>query len=206
MTIKLLYPVDPATPISQTFDEHVAQGRKNYNGAVDFACPSGTLVRAAAAGQVIRAGKDDTGYGVHVRIKHADGYMTLYAHLQVATVYFLTQVQAGDIIGISDNTGNSTGPHLHFELRKDNIPIDPAPYLYTEQAQGQPEPAGEIMRVAVDVLNVRSGPGVQYPLVGRLHAGDTVTPFKLAGEVWVKIGPDEYVAWVYGQDVYLSHE
>lgn len=89
-----------------------------YHTGTDFAVPSGTTVRSAAAGtvySVINSG--NAGYGLHVIIKHADGKYTLYAHLSWAAVVGGQSVAAGQTIGSSGNSGNSTGPHLHFEVR-----------------------------------------------------------------------------------------
>ena len=80
--ITLTYPVPHTSPVTQTYAEHVARGLRSYNGGIDFAVPTGTPVRAAADGIVMRVGMDTTGYGEHVRVLHDDGYMTLYAHLR----------------------------------------------------------------------------------------------------------------------------
>ncbi|MET8755440.1 peptidoglycan DD-metalloendopeptidase family protein [Streptomyces sp. NPDC004667] len=82
----------------------------------DFTAPKGTNVRAAASGTVV--GSDSApAYGVNVRVKHPDGTYTLYAHLSGKAVQAGTKVNAGQLIGYVGSTGNSTGPHLHFEVR-----------------------------------------------------------------------------------------
>ena len=94
----------------------------------DLAAPTGTAVSAAAAGKVTHAGPAGT-YGNLVTIRHADGFETRYAHLSAVSVTEGARVNAGDDIGKVGSTGMSTGPHLHFELRKDGKSMDPKPLL-----------------------------------------------------------------------------
>ncbi|HEY1812722.1 MAG TPA: peptidoglycan DD-metalloendopeptidase family protein [Kofleriaceae bacterium] len=94
----------------------------------DLAAPTGTTVDAAASGTVTHAGPAGT-YGNLIIIKHADGVETRYAHLSATSVKEGDHVDAGQPIGAVGTTGYSTGPHLHFEVRKDGKPIDPAPLL-----------------------------------------------------------------------------
>ena len=84
-------------------------------------------VRAAADGVVVLAGYTPgyDGYGAIVAVEHRDGYSTLYAHLAKPLVRAGDHVLAGEKIGIAGCTGSCTGTHLHFELRRDGIPIDP---------------------------------------------------------------------------------
>lgn len=94
------------------------QGIHGYNG-VDIAAPVGTPVYASAAGSVIvsRASGWNGGYGSYVVISHANGTQTLYAHLSGTEVGIGAGVAKGQLIGYVGNTGKSTGPHLHFEVR-----------------------------------------------------------------------------------------
>jgi murein DD-endopeptidase MepM/ murein hydrolase activator NlpD len=94
----------------------------------DLAAPTGTTVDAAAAGTVTHAGPAGT-YGNLIVIKHANGVETRYAHLSATSVKEGEQVQAGQPIGAVGTTGYSTGPHLHFEVRKDGQTFDPEPLL-----------------------------------------------------------------------------
>jgi murein DD-endopeptidase MepM/ murein hydrolase activator NlpD len=75
-------------------------------------------------GKVISAGWNNQGYGNLVIVENGS-YRTYYAHLSSIPVSVGDSVTAGTTIGLSGNTGNSTGPHLHYEIRKDNVPIDP---------------------------------------------------------------------------------
>ncbi len=97
---------------------------------VDWAAPTGTPVYAAADGQVSFAG-DGKGYGNLLIISHSDGLETRYAHLNkfAAGIKAGTAVRVGGLIGYVGTTGRSTGPHLHFEVRKDGKPVDPIPYM-----------------------------------------------------------------------------
>jgi murein DD-endopeptidase MepM/ murein hydrolase activator NlpD len=74
-------------------------------------------------------GNKEIGYGKHVIVVHRNGVMTLYGHLEGWTVKPGDTVQQGQVIGLMGSTGNSTGPHLHFEVRVNDAPTDPAAYL-----------------------------------------------------------------------------
>jgi murein DD-endopeptidase MepM/ murein hydrolase activator NlpD len=95
---------------------------------VDIAAPHGTPVRAAADG-VVRATGKYWPRGRYVEITHKNGYTTNYYHLYKDAVRDGQKVERGDIIGYEGDTGNSTGPHLHFEIRKYGVAKDPALYL-----------------------------------------------------------------------------
>jgi murein DD-endopeptidase MepM/ murein hydrolase activator NlpD len=96
----------------------LTQGLHGHNG-VDLGCPIGTPVFAAAAGTIIVADPDgyNGGYGKYIVIKHGNGTQTLYAHLSSIFISVGQEVNQGDRIGSTGNTGRSTGPHLHFEVR-----------------------------------------------------------------------------------------
>jgi murein DD-endopeptidase MepM/ murein hydrolase activator NlpD len=95
---------------------------------VDLAAALGTPVMASADGiaQVIH---DAGGFGLHVVIEHGGGVMSLYGHLSGASVGDGESVSAGQVIGAVGSSGNSTGPHLHFEVRRDGVPVDPTLYV-----------------------------------------------------------------------------
>ncbi|MEU1178761.1 M23 family metallopeptidase [Streptomyces sp. NPDC005820] len=103
----------------------------NRHTGQDFAVPIGTPVRAVGAGRVVRVACGGA-FGIQVVIRHADGYCTQYAHLAAVTVDQGDRVSAGQWIGQSGTSGNSTGPHLHFEVRVTpelGSSIDPVPWL-----------------------------------------------------------------------------
>lgn len=95
---------------------------------VDFAAPSGAPVRAARAGTVSNGGWDDS-YGRWIEIDHGGETKSRYAHLSGSRVVIGQHVAAGEVIGWIGSTGQSTGPHLHFEILRHNQPINPHPHL-----------------------------------------------------------------------------
>jgi murein DD-endopeptidase MepM/ murein hydrolase activator NlpD len=100
----------------------------HFHSGIDMAAPAGTPVRAAAAG-VARVVLDPGGYGLHVILEHGGGIATLYGHLESTSLTAGDAVAAGGEIGRVGSTGMSTGPHLHFEVRRDGRPVDPTPWL-----------------------------------------------------------------------------
>ena len=95
---------------------------------IDIAVPTGTPVHAAAAGTVVYAGWM-SGYGFLVAIDHGGGLATAYAHNSSLLVTVGEQVAQGEVVSLSGSTGHSTGPHVHFEVRVNGIPVDPLQYL-----------------------------------------------------------------------------
>ncbi|WP_411145752.1 M23 family metallopeptidase [Streptomyces sp. x-80] len=112
-------PVDNYT-LGSTFGLAGSHWSHNHSGQ-DFVVPTGTPVKAVHAGTVVKAGPNGGGdgpaYGNAIVIKHSDGVYTQYAHLSSIQVKVGEKVGAGQQIGLSGSTGNSTGPHLHFEVR-----------------------------------------------------------------------------------------
>jgi murein DD-endopeptidase MepM/ murein hydrolase activator NlpD len=92
--------------------------------AFDIGVPVGTPIKTTMDGTVIHAGWNDQGYGNLVIVENGD-YRTYYAHLSSIPVSVGDAVAAGSVIGLSGNTGHSTGPHLHYEIRKNKVAIDP---------------------------------------------------------------------------------
>src|ERR671918_1348435 len=123
-------------PIGDQFGAPRAGGRTH--AGLDFPVGYGTRVGAAGAGTTIFAGWNNGGYGNLVVIQHSIGYTTWYAHLQTITSYVGEQGSPRTPIGYVGPTGFSTGPHLHFELRRWNTPIDPLPYLSSSTAARAP--------------------------------------------------------------------
>lgn len=103
-------------------------GGRTHDG-LDFPVPFGTRIGAAGRGTTIFAGYNYGGYGNLVVIQHRLGYTTWYAHLSSITSWVGERVVAGTRIGYVGSTGHSTGPHLHFEVRRYDTPIDPVPLL-----------------------------------------------------------------------------
>ncbi|WP_320066436.1 M23 family metallopeptidase [Micromonospora sp. RTGN7] len=101
------------------------------HAGIDFALPAGTPIHVAAAGTVVKAGDVGDGYGISVFVDHGNGYLTHYAHQSRTTVGEGDKVKVGQVIGYEGSTGDSTGPHLHFEVHQGAMwnQIDPAPFL-----------------------------------------------------------------------------
>lgn len=110
----------------------------HFHTGLDIAGPLDTPVQASAAGTVLLATSSVdaeghlTGYGTYVVVSHGGGYLTLYGHLDKLLVKPGQAVQQGEAVGLLGSTGSSTGPHVHFEIRKDGVFVDPAPYLAAE--------------------------------------------------------------------------
>jgi len=108
-------------------DNHKLSGNDYWSGhlGIDIAAGEGALIYAADSGVIVFAGGAYGGYGNMIMIDHGNGYQTLYAHLSVIYVHCGQSVSRGQTIGIAGSTGNSTGPHLHFEVRYLGGFIDP---------------------------------------------------------------------------------
>lgn len=101
-----------------------AGGRDEAHPGIDIAVSVGSLVRASG-GAVVRQRGEDPEYGLFVLLEHADGYQTMYGHLSRILVAADDSVVPGQVIGLSGNTGRSTAPHLHFEIRQRGLSLDP---------------------------------------------------------------------------------
>ena len=99
---------------------------------IDLTAPTGTPVYASGDGVIVRADANASGYGNHIRISHGYGYITLYGHLSKINVKVGQKVKRGDIIGLVGSTGLSTSPHLHYEVRINNKPVNPVNFYYND--------------------------------------------------------------------------
>jgi len=120
----------PTTGYHLTARFNQAGGRWAHNHTgLDFAAPMGTPVRSVMAGEVIHADFEGA-YGRQVKVRHADGTVTSYSHMSEFDVSVGDSVEAGTMVGRIGMTGNTTGPHVHFEvLPGGGDPIDPEPWL-----------------------------------------------------------------------------
>ncbi|NOX62488.1 MAG: peptidoglycan DD-metalloendopeptidase family protein [Chloroflexi bacterium] len=107
----------------------ITQGYSAKHRALDIATAYAAPVYAVGDGVVARAGWLFTGYGYSVIINHGNGLQTLYSHMKGPLVRVGARVKRGQMIGQVGSTGRSTGPHVHFEVRKNNVRVDPTPYL-----------------------------------------------------------------------------
>ncbi|HWR01349.1 MAG TPA: M23 family metallopeptidase [Chlorobaculum sp.] len=114
--------------------EHPILKRVLFHAGTDFSAPVGTKVIVTADGTVAFSGFD-RGFGKTVIINHANGYQTVYAHLSKTVIRQGQHVNRGDVIAFSGNTGLSTGPHLHYEVHKDNVQVNPIGYFPNDIAK-----------------------------------------------------------------------
>lgn len=126
--------------MTRGFLPKIKKKRKRPHKGIDLAAPRGTAVMASHDGTIIYTGKGFKGYGKMIMIESNDGWATLYGHLDKIIVHEGAKIKQGEVIGALGNTGRSSGPHLHFEIRKLDGPIDPLPLL----------PAGEALTNDVD--------------------------------------------------------
>jgi murein DD-endopeptidase MepM/ murein hydrolase activator NlpD len=112
---------------------HPVTGVPTLHAGLDLVAPAGTPIYASGDGRVLRAGPAG-GYGNMVEIQHADGLVTRYGHMQSIAVEAGQEVTAATVIGQLGSTGVSTGPHLHYEIRRAEEAIDPMPFLQAGQA------------------------------------------------------------------------
>ncbi|MDR0524622.1 MAG: M23 family metallopeptidase [Spirochaetaceae bacterium] len=103
---------------------------RNHNG-LDLAAPEGAEVYAVRAGTVTEIGSDGV-YGTYIILRHSEGWVSLYGHLSKVETGLRKTVESGTLIGRVGSTGQSTGPHLHFELRQNGKAQDPGKYLFKE--------------------------------------------------------------------------
>lgn len=103
-------------------------GRLAFHSGIDYAASRGMSVRATGSGRVTIAGRNG-GYGIMVEVDHGNGLTTRYAHLSRIEVEEGDMVSPGTVVGRVGSSGRSTGPHLHYETRRDGEPVDPTTYL-----------------------------------------------------------------------------
>jgi len=124
--IGLIQPVSSYQMISSRFGQRASGMHKG----LDIAAQTGTSIVAAASGTVTYAGWSNDGYGYCVVISHGNGIETLYAHCNTVNVYAGQYVGQGEFIATVGSTGNSTGPHLHLEIRVNGTRVNPQYYVY----------------------------------------------------------------------------
>jgi peptidoglycan hydrolase-like protein with peptidoglycan-binding domain len=132
--VRFLRPLN--VPIGEGFGYPPGHNGARHDG-VDFPAPMGTPIGAAGVGTVISAGWNSGGYGNLTIIQHRLGYETYYAHQSRIAVSVGQRVAGGVRIGYVGSTGHSTGPHLHFEVRLNGVPINPVPLLLASSSLGK---------------------------------------------------------------------
>lgn len=110
---------------------HPIYKRIKFHSGMDFSAPIGTPIYATGDGTVKYVGFEK-GYGKHIEVEHGFNYKTLYGHMEDYNVQTGQKVKRGDIIGYVGNTGLSFGPHVHYEVRRNNAPIDPINFYFND--------------------------------------------------------------------------
>ncbi|HEU4965003.1 MAG TPA: peptidoglycan DD-metalloendopeptidase family protein [Bacilli bacterium] len=198
----------------QTRTNHSPANAIDLNRTDDF----GDKVVAAAAGTVVTvANLGDTSYGRYVVIDHGGGWKTYYAHLSSFAVSKGQWIAKGDKVGNVGSSGGSTGPHLHFEERYNGVAQkvvwngSQAYYWgsrsYTSHNTCGSNATGTVNTAGAD-LNIRSGPGTGYSIVGQVSDGQKVTIYCQAhgstvtgtygtSNIWDRIGSGKYISDTY---------
>jgi len=122
-------PLSPDSPFAWPLWGEISQGYRAGHRAIDIGGPYDTPVYAAREGRVTFSGFSNVGYGYMVILDHGNGLTSLYGHLKGDYVSVGQRVKRGEMIGRLGSTGNSTGPHLHFEIRKNGVNQNPLDYL-----------------------------------------------------------------------------
>jgi murein DD-endopeptidase MepM/ murein hydrolase activator NlpD len=129
------WPMQAGYRISSGFglrDDPLNPGTTKLHTGVDIAAPLGTPILAAADGVITVANSTDSygfGWGYHIKIEHSSGLVTLYAHCSKIAVRVGEAVKTGQVIGFVGSTGNSTGPHLHFQVYQNGVAVDPMQFF-----------------------------------------------------------------------------
>ncbi len=146
---KMLASIPAIQPIPNKTLKRIASGfgyrvdpiyktRKMHKG-LDFSAPKGTKIYATGDGVIQMVKRDRWGYGTHIIIDHGYGYTTLYGHMSKASVKKGENVKRGQVIGLVGSTGKSTGPHLHYEVAKNGVQVNPVGYFYNDLTSDQYE-------------------------------------------------------------------
>lgn len=144
---KLLLAIPAIQPVSNKDLNRIASGFgsridpvykvRKFHAGLDFTASIGTPIYATADGTVSAAGFSPDGYGTKVVINHGYGYQTLYGHMYRNKAHVGQFVKRGEVIGYVGSSGKSTGPHCHYEVHKNGIPVDPIYYFYNDLTPAQ---------------------------------------------------------------------
>jgi len=198
--LRLRWPVEKHV-VTQFFGENPSFyepfGLPGHEG-LDLYAPMNANVYAAAAGEVYKVGHPpDHPYGLHIRIKHEIGgkqYQTIYAHLAQASVSAGQQVKAGEVIGLADNTGNSTGSHLHLTLKVSGAQtpgyppeiVDPWPFF--QATTEELPPASDLIIYPTELLSLRADPNIHSTRITVLKENEALTVLGDADAAKARVG------------------
>ncbi len=116
---------------------HPIYKTSEFHPGMDFAAPEGTVIHSTGDGVVVQADNSAHGYGNHVIVDHGYGYETLYGHMSKIAVRVGDAIKRGQLIGYVGNTGLSTGPHVHYEVRKNKQIVNPINFYYNDLTPAQ---------------------------------------------------------------------
>ncbi|MCX6290274.1 MAG: M23 family metallopeptidase [Bacteroidetes bacterium] len=138
----MLASIPAIQPVANKDLKHMASGygwrihpiykTEKFHSGMDFTAPVGTEIHATGNGSVEKVEMDGRGYGNDVIINHGYGYESLYGHMSKILVRPGQKISRGDLIGYVGNSGTSTGPHLHYEVRKNGNPLNPVNFYYND--------------------------------------------------------------------------
>jgi len=183
--------------ISSSFG--TSEGRNHKHGGIDIKAPLGYPIRAPVSGTITFAGRTDpNGFGTLIRLDHGDGTESLYGHVSALGpgIKQGTKVNAGDLIGNVGKEGDSTGPHLHMELRRGNTPIDPTQFYATHRQQMgfgeqlQPPARGKVSAPAAQTQPAMSPWGT--PVSTKLQAPNKQVPGDPRPKYYAALAPQAY--------------
>ncbi|GEM_PF-6499613 len=201
-TGEFVYP--QSGPLTSTYYSSRPYG---IHAALDIAGPNVTPITAARAGRVSFTGVNG-GYGNLVIVSHENGYQTYYAHMSRITVSNGQAVARGQQLGLEGSTGNSTGPHVHFEVRRNGakqfVPGSGGqfvqrgnglPYTYSGLSGGGPAPTLTAHQVNAATVNVRTGAGSGFAVMGTVRSGQMYVADR-AENGFRRICYDNRLGWV----------
>lgn len=153
---KMLASIPAIQPISNKDLTRIASGfgyridpvykTTQFHFGIDFSAHTGTDIYATGNGKIVLIEQSAKGYGNHVIVDHGFGYKTLYGHMSVIIAKLGQTVNRGDIIGKVGSTGKSTGPHLHYEVFKNDVKIDPVNFFFNDLTEEEYEKMIEISK------------------------------------------------------------
>lgn len=151
-----IVPVRGEYTLTAKFGQAGSRWESGYHTGQDFAASIGVPVVASAGGLVTHISRSGP-YGNRVEITHADGTITRYAHLNAISTNIFRPVSQGTVIGTVGNSGNVTGPHLHFEMLVNGKAVDPMPYLGSGRLPNLYVPGTETGPVPNESLDITAG-------------------------------------------------
>ena len=174
------YAMPASGPITANFGDKSTLWKGGSHSGMDIGVPVGTPVHAAANGVVTGDNKGEA-YGTHVVINHGGGYETIYGHLSAKSVGSGMSVQKGDLLGKSGKTGHVTGPHLHFEVRKNGVSVDPSALLGLTNPKSKDSKGGAGATSSSVIASVLGGSVGAPDIISLDASGKSITSVNTTG-------------------------